>query len=103
MIVFTFAVHSIKSEVWSDLSKIYLHKSRIFSILDQENTTKHEESSNLYSRVSSVGERLNTDRQISDMTAYAESNGYDVVQVYSEKISGGKKNAERVVLQECLE
>ena len=37
------------------------------------------------------------------MTAYAESNGYDVVQVYSEKISGGKKNAERVVLQECLE
>ena len=103
MIVFTFAVHSIKSEVWSDLSKIYLHKSRIFSILDQENTTKHEESSNLYSRVSSVGERQNTDKQISDMTAYAESNGYDVVQVYSEKISGGKKNAERVVLQECLE
>ena len=57
----------------------------------------------IYSRVSSVGERQNTDRQISDMTAYAESNGYDIVQVYSEKISGGKKNAERVVLQECLE
>lgn len=37
------------------------------------------------------------------MTAYAESNGYEVVQVYSEKISGGKKNAERVILQECLE
>ena len=55
------------------------------------------------SRVSSVGERQKTDRQISDMTAYAESNGYDVVQEYSEKISGGKKNAERVVLQECLE
>ena len=57
----------------------------------------------IYSRVSSVGERQNTDRQISDMTAYAKSNGYDVVQVSSEKISGGKKNAERVVLQECLE
>ena len=57
----------------------------------------------IYSRVSSVGERQNTDRQISDMTAYAESNGYEVVQVYSEKISGGKKNTERAVLQECLE
>ncbi len=57
----------------------------------------------IYSRVSSVGERQNTDRQISDMTAYAESNGYEVVQVYSEKISGGKKNTERLILKECLE
>lgn len=37
------------------------------------------------------------------MTAYAEGKGYKVVQVYSEKISGGMKNTERVVLQECLE
>lgn len=57
----------------------------------------------IYSRVSSVGERQNTDRQISDMTFYAKNNGYDVVKVFSEKISGGKKNSERVVLQECLE
>ena len=57
----------------------------------------------IYSRVSSIGERQNTDRQISDMTAYAESNGYEVIKVYSEKISGGKKNTERVILQECLE
>lgn len=57
----------------------------------------------IYSRVSSIGERQNTDRQISDMTAYAESNGYEIIKVYSEKISGGKKNTERVILQECLE
>lgn len=57
----------------------------------------------IYSRVSSIDERQNTDRQISDMTAYAESNGYEVIKVYSEKISGGKKNTERVILQECLE
>lgn len=57
----------------------------------------------IYSRVSSVGERQNTDRQISDLKAFAESNGYKVTQIYSEKISGGKKNTERVVLQECLE
>ena len=57
----------------------------------------------IYSRVSSIGERQNTDRQISDMTAYAESNEYEVIKVYSEKISGGKKNTERVILQECLE
>lgn len=57
----------------------------------------------IYSRVSSIGERQNTDRQISDMTAYAESNGHEVIKVYSEKISGGKKNTERVILQECLE
>ena len=84
-------MHSIKSEVWSDLSKIYLHKYRIFSILDQENTTEMK-TAVIYSRVSSVGERQNTDRQISDMIAYAEGKGYKVVQVYSEKISGGKKN-----------
>ena len=102
MIVFTFAVHSIKSEVWSDLSKIYLHKSRIFSILDQENITEMK-TAVIYSRVSSVGERQNTDRQIFDMMAYADANGYTVIKVYSEKISGGKKNSERVVLQECLE
>ena len=57
----------------------------------------------IYSRVSSVGERQSTDRQISVMTAYAENKGYEVVKVYSEKISGGKKNTERLVLQECLE
>lgn len=57
----------------------------------------------IFSRVSSTGERQNTDRQISDLKAYAKSNGYEVTKIYSEKISGGKKNTERVVLQECLE
>ena len=57
----------------------------------------------IFSRVSSVGERQNTDRQIFDLKVYAESNGYEVTQIFSEKISGGRKNAERVVLQECLQ
>lgn len=57
----------------------------------------------IYARVSSVSDRQNTDRQISDLTAYASANGYEVVKVFSEKISGAKKNSEREVLLACLD
>ena len=52
----------------------------------------------IYSRVSSVNERQNTERQLIDLKNYAEVN----INVYSEKISGAVKNEERVVLNECL-
>jgi DNA invertase Pin-like site-specific DNA recombinase len=57
----------------------------------------------IYARVSSIGERQNTERQIEDLTKYAENNGIDLVKVFSEKISGAKKNNERAILMECFE
>lgn len=57
----------------------------------------------IYARVSSVGDRQNTDRQVSDLTNYASKNGYQVEQVFTEHVSGAKKNEERPVLCECLE
>lgn len=57
----------------------------------------------IYSRVSSSNDRQNTDRQISDLQAYAERNELHITKVYSEHISGAKKNEERTVLMECLD
>ncbi|MBO6306866.1 MAG: recombinase family protein [Paludibacteraceae bacterium] len=56
----------------------------------------------IYARVSSTGDRQNTDRQVVDLQAYAQDAGIDVVRVFQEKISGAKRNEERPVLQECL-
>lgn len=57
----------------------------------------------IYSRVSSVTDRQNTDRQIADLQAYAGRNELNVISVYSEHISGAKRNEERTVLMECLD
>ena len=57
----------------------------------------------IYARVSSTTERQNTDRQLSDLNAYAISNNYTVFQTFTEHISGAKKNSERDVLCECLD
>lgn len=57
----------------------------------------------IFSRVSSVTERQNTERQVYDLMEYAKVNNIEVVQVFEEKISGAKKNAERAVLQNCID
>lgn len=57
----------------------------------------------IYARVSSVTDRQNTDRQLSDLNAFANNNGYNVVKVFAEHISGAKKNSEREVLMSCFE
>ena len=57
----------------------------------------------IYARVSSIGDRQSTDRQVKDLTAYAEYKGYEVLGVYTEHISGAKKNGERPVLREAIE
>ncbi|MBQ2397121.1 MAG: recombinase family protein, partial [Bacteroidales bacterium] len=57
----------------------------------------------IFSRVSSQNDRQNTERQVADLMGYAKVNNIDVVQVFEEKISGAKKNAERVVLQNCID
>ena len=56
----------------------------------------------IYARVSSVGDRQNTERQVDDLTRYAEGNGYEVIKVFEEHISGATKNEDRAVLCECL-
>lgn len=55
----------------------------------------------IYARVSSEGERQNTDRQVADLTRYAEAAGTAVVRVFTEKASGA--DDERPVLAECLD
>ena len=56
----------------------------------------------IYARVSSMGDRQSTSRQVSDLTEYATRNNLEVVEVYEEHISGAKRNEERAVLCECL-
>ena len=50
----------------------------------------------IYARVSSIGERQNTARQVADLTRYAEASGMEVVAVYEEKASGAKKDREKL-------
>ena len=57
----------------------------------------------IYARVSSIGDRQSTERQIAELTRYAESKGLEIVKVFQEHISGAKSNQERGVLSECLE
>lgn len=57
----------------------------------------------IYARVSSVGDRQNTERQVRDLTAYAVKESFVIVNTYEEHISGAMKNNKRPILQECLE
>ena len=56
----------------------------------------------IYARVSSVGDRQSTDRQVSDLVDYSTKNGLSVERVFEEHISGATKNEDRAVLCECL-
>lgn len=57
----------------------------------------------IYARVSSVGERQSTQRQVDDLMNLAKQMSVEVVSVFEEKISGAKGLKERVVLKECLD
>lgn len=56
----------------------------------------------IYARVSSIGNRQNTDRQVADLTAYAVKNGYSVVNIFTEHVSGAKETKDRQTLSDCL-
>lgn len=56
----------------------------------------------IYARVSSISDRQNTDRQVVDLTRYAEYSEHNIIEIFEEKISGGKRNVDRPVLTECL-
>ena len=57
----------------------------------------------IYARVSSTGDRQSTERQVIDLTDYANKNGMTVCHTFEEHISGAKRNEERAVLTECIE
>ena len=54
----------------------------------------------IYARVSSIGDRQDTERQVEDLTRYAAAAGLEIVAIYREKASGAKDDRE--VLADCL-
>lgn len=56
----------------------------------------------IFARVSSIGDRQDTTRQVDDLTIYANNNALNVVKTFEEHISGAKTIEERQVLQDCL-
>ena len=57
----------------------------------------------IYARVSSTGDRQSTERQVIDLTDYANKNAMTISKTFEEHISGAKRNEERAVLTECIE
>ena len=57
----------------------------------------------IYARVSSIGDRQNTERQVLDLREYANRNEFQILKTFEEHISGAKRQKERPVLQDCLE
>ena len=57
----------------------------------------------IYSRVSSEGNRQDTERQTNELIEYANKMGYELVDVYEEKVSGYKKNEDRPIFSRMLE
>ena len=56
----------------------------------------------IYARVSSVGDRQNTERQVIDLREYAEYAKLKVEEVFEEHISGAKRNDEREGLRTAI-
>ena len=57
----------------------------------------------IYARVSSIGDRQNTDRQVSDLLNYVKYQNLEISKIYEEHVSGAKKNSERPILQQAIE
>ncbi len=57
----------------------------------------------IYARVSSVGDRQSTDRQVLDLQEYATSAKLELAKVFEEHISGAKKNQDRPVLTQAID
>ena len=69
-------------------------------------TTTDMKTAVIYARVSSSGSvesRQSTERQVIDLTDYANRNAMTICETYKEHISGAKRNEERAALSECIE
>lgn len=60
------------------------------------------QTSVIYARVSSVGDRQSTERQVVDLKEYADYAKLEVKEVFEEHISGAKKNDEREGLKNAI-
>ena len=60
------------------------------------------QTSVIYARVSSVGDRQSTQRQVVDLREYADYAKLEVKEVFEEHISGAKKNDEREGLTNAI-
>ena len=56
----------------------------------------------IYSRVSTEGNRQDTERQTNELIEYANKMGYELVEVFEEKVSGYKKNEDRPIFSKML-
>ena len=57
----------------------------------------------IYARVSSVGDRQNTDRQVVDLQQYAKAARLNLIETFEEHVSGAKKNQDRPVLIQAID
>ena len=57
----------------------------------------------IFTRVANATDRQSTDRQVSNLNAFASKNKINVIKTFEEHISGAKCNDERSVLCECLD
>lgn len=57
----------------------------------------------IYARVSSIGDRQNTDRQVVDLQEYAKASKLNLVHTFEEHVSGAKKNQDRPVLMQAID
>ena len=62
---------------------------------------KMKTSAVIYARVSSIGDRQSTERQVEDLKRYVAISNMDLVYVFEEKMSGAKEN--RPILTECVD
>lgn len=62
-----------------------------------------EKKAVIYSRVSSVGDRQDTSRQIRDLEILAKQRNLKIEKTYEEHVSGAKKTQDRPILKECLD
>ena len=57
----------------------------------------------IYARVSSLSDRQNTERQVSDLRSYAAYQNLEISRIFEEKISGAKRNVERPILLQAID
>ena len=62
-----------------------------------------EKKAVIYSRVSSVGDRQDTTRQVRDLELLAKQRNLKIEKTYEEHISGAKRTQDRPVLKDCLD
>lgn len=89
-------------KIFFDLFGSGICRNRIIQLHLPEQKEFMMKKSVIYARVSSVSDRQSTQRQVDDLTRFANNNGSTIANVYEERISGAAKNEKRAVLMECL-